>query len=1122
MECWEKYNKLLMPLPYKTGWTEHPVRVLNPEQWKKTEKNDILEYETKIIRENKDTGERLFLRFQRAGCKAWLYENGELLGDHYGSFTEWQEELKASGDLESEIRLVLKGDEGNLSPFEKAGLFGDVFLVSLPEIFLKDVRIDTDYQEGWKLKVAVEADFGRRKEAVQLCVLLTDAENKKHLVYEEWEIAPENAETELVLNMSEVQPWSTENPVLYELTLQLFQGKEFLEEYQTKIGFRRIERKGNQIFWNEVPLKLRGICYREPLGEEGHFLETDLRLFKEAGINYMRSLFYPFSEKALEICDRLGILTEQSASVYKVGKGCRASQDLPDCRRLYGEQFSELLKSSRNHVSVLLWSLGSESIWGRNFFLCAQMAEALAPKQLLNFSYPMTIPKEEAIQMDVWSVLYADWKQPLDKMYDHMEIGHANVCDNEIGYVTGHTYREIRPVLHEIYAHLPCYNRDQILRDYGIHEFWGESLVRFQKSMEKTEGALGGSVMAGYDEDGSFSWLLEGCEWGILDSDHRPKPEYYHLKMVFSGQKPQCLEGIAVEAQREKEERRSVKKIFGKDYKIAEDDSFVIREEQENYLCLEENQGIELYCFEVLDKDGNVYLDNLREAKAAMKYTFAREEAITWNPTFTYMGFQYALIVSYPGQPKVENFTACTLHSDMSSNGMLECSNPLLNQLHHNFLWGLKSNFLDVPTDCPQRDERLGWTGDAQIFCRTATYLMNTYTFYKKWLRDLEVDQTPEGGVPHVIPNIEEGRTDGNWLLSQGAHSAAAWADAAIINTWTMYLMYGDKAILERQYKSMKGWIDFMHAHAVDYIWNYKLQFGDWVALDAEEGSYFGATPNDLTCTAYYAYSTGLFAKMAKVLGKEDVAAEYEALYQKIVNKFQETFFDAEGNMTAQTQTAHIVALYFQLTPKKYIQKTVEGLKRLLDKENGHLVTGFVGTPYFCHALSQNHCLNEAYDLLLKEDFPSWLYQVKKGATTIWEHWDGMKDDGSMWSADMNSFNHYAYGAIGEWMYRAMAGIEADSENPGFKHAILYPRIGGNLKYTEGTYHSIYGKVGVRWETDGNQITLTVEIPVNTTAEIRLDQAKAVKENDGLVFKAAEDYMYAETGSGVYKIVFEQ
>ena len=505
-----------------------------------------------------------------------------------------------------------------------------------------------------------------------------------------------------------------------------------------------------------------------------------------------------------------------------------------------------------------------------------------------------------------------------------------------------------------------------------------------------------------------------------------------------------------------------------------------------------------------------------------MKYTFAREETVTWHPTFTYMGFQYALIVSYPGEPKAENFTACTLHSNMASNGSLECSNPLLNQLHHNFLWGLKSNFLDVPTDCPQRDERLGWTGDAQIFCRTATYLMNTYTFYKKWLHDLEVDQTPEGGVPHVVPNIEEGRTDGNWLLRQGPHSAAAWADAAIINPWTMYLMYGDKDILKKQYNSMKGWIDFMRAHAVDYIWNYKLQFGDWVALDAEEGSYFGATPNDLTCTAYYAYSTGLFVQMAKALGKEDVAAEYEELYHKIVKKFQETFFDAEGNMTAQTQTAHIVALYFQLTPEKYITKTVEGLKRLLDKENGHLVTGFVGTPYFCHALSQNHALKEAYDLLLKEDFPSWLYQVKKGATTIWEHWDGMKDDGSMWSADMNSFNHYAYGAIGEWMYRAMAGIEADSEHPGFKHAILYPRIGGNLKYTVGKYHSIYGDVGVKWEVQGKQITLTVQIPVNTTAEIRLDKAKAVLESDGLTFTREADYMAAEAGSGTYHIAFEQ
>ena len=530
---------------------------------------------------------------------------------------------------------------------------------------------------------------------------------------------------------------------------------------------------------------------------------------------------------------------------------------------------------------------------------------------------------------------------------------------------------------------------------------------------------------------------------------------------------------------------------------------------------------IELRCFEVLDENGNVYLDNLREAKAKMKYVFSKEETVTWSPRFTYMGFQYAWLVSYPQKVKKENFNAYALYSQMEETGQLECSNPLLNQLHHNYLWGLKSNFLDVPTDCPQRDERLGWTGDAQIFCRTACYLMNTYTFYKKWLKDVELDQTEEGGVAHVVPNIEEGHTDDNWLLSQGPHSAAGWADVAVINPWTMYLMYGDKEILKRQYRSMKKWIDFMRMHSDDYIWNYKLQFGDWVALDAKEGSYFGATPNDLTCTAYYAYSTGIFAKIAKILGNKE-AKEYEDLYHKIVHKFQKTFFDEDGKMTAQTQTAHIVALYFQLTPDKYKKKTIENLKKLLEKENGHLVTGFVGTPYFCHALSQNGCVKEAYDLLLKEDFPSWLYQVKRGATTIWEHWDGLKPDGSMWSADMNSFNHYAYGAIGEWMYRVMLGVEVDEKESGFKHIIIYPRLGGNLSYTQGKYHSIYGEISIRWEVEGKQVKLYADIPANTKASIRLEMADTITDDAGLDFTKKEGYMEAVTGSGEYCICYQK
>ena len=414
----------------------------------------------------------------------------------------------------------------------------------------------------------------------------------------------------------------------------------------------------------------------------------------------------------------------------------------------------------------------------------------------------------------------------------------------------------------------------------------------------------------------------------------------------------------------------------------------------------------------------------------------------------------------------------------------------------------------------------MGWTGDAQIFCRTACFLKNTYSFYRKWMKDVEADQTADGGVAHVVPDVLTGKIVDNWLLRQGTHSAAAWADVAVINPWIMYLTYGDKEILKQQYDSMKGWIGFMKEHAEDYIWNYKLQFGDWVALDAEEGSYFGATPNNLTCTAYFAYSTKLFVKIAEVLGKEEDAKEYIELYNKIVDKFQRTFFDENGVMTAQTQTAHIVALYFDLTPEAYIEKTVQGLLKALEKENGHMVTGFVGTPYICHALSQNGKVKEAYELLLKEDFPSWLFQVKMGATTVWEHLDGMKPDGTMWSADMNSFNHYAYGAVLEWVVRVAAGLEIDEKKPGYKHSVIYPRFGGGLSYLKAKYESIYGTVKSFWEVEGNTTILHVAVPANTTATLCLDGAEEVVEADGLEFVKADGCMTAEAGSGEYTVTF--
>ncbi|MBN2625034.1 MAG: family 78 glycoside hydrolase catalytic domain [Spirochaetales bacterium] len=540
----------------------------------------------------------------------------------------------------------------------------------------------------------------------------------------------------------------------------------------------------------------------------------------------------------------------------------------------------------------------------------------------------------------------------------------------------------------------------------------------------------------------------------------------------------------------------------------------------------EAGDRIILTCFEVLDRDGNVYIDNLRGAEQKITYTLKDNKPFAFIPHFTFYGFRFIHVESFCGRADLDNFRAHALYSEMEQTGTFECSHPGLNRLQQNILWGLKSNFVDVPTDCPQRDERMGWTGDAQIFCRTAAFNMNSYTFFSKWLRDLALDQKTAGGVPHVVPDLLNKYSFDNWLLNQGTHSAAAWADAAVINPWVLYLTFGDIVILEKQYESMKALIDFMGSHSKDNIWNYKLQFGDWVALDAEEGSYFGATPNDLTCTAYFAYSTDLFVKICRILGKDEAAREYESLQKEIVQSFQKTFFNKDGTMTAQTQTAHILALHFDLAPREYIPQTVKGLKTLLDKENGHLVTGFVGTPYFCHALSSNGCLDEAYDLLLKDDFPSWLYQVKKGATTIWEHWDGIKPDGSMWSPNMNSFNHYAYGAIGEWLYRVAAGIDTDENRPGYAHSIIAPRIGGGLDYVKSSYASIYGTVGVHWQVEkgGNgakRITLQVTVPANTSSTIKLMDGAVLIDGDGLEFAEKKGILLAEAGSGLYHILYE-
>lgn len=478
---------------------------------------------------------------------------------------------------------------------------------------------------------------------------------------------------------------------------------------------------------------------------------------------------------------------------------------------------------------------------------------------------------------------------------------------------------------------------------------------------------------------------------------------------------------------------------------------------------------------EVLDRDGNFYTGNLRSAQQTVTYICRGGGPETFEPHFTFQGFRYVQVTGVPHDQLLEPFTGCVIHSDLEQTGSFSCSDELVNQLQHNILWGQKGNFLDVPTDCPQRDERLGWTGDAQVFIRTAAFNMNVVPFFEKWLRDLAADQEADGRVPHVIPDIPT-----------AGYGSSAWGDAAVICPWTLYQCYGDVRILKEQYPSMKAWVEYIRAQGEhEFLWNTGHHFGDWLGLDAKENSYIGATPKDLIATAFFAYSTELLVKTAEIIGQQEEAGKYRELHSNIIRAFREEFVTPSGRVASPTQTAYAVALMFDLLEEKDRPRTAAMLADHV-KENGtHLTTGFVGTPYLCLVLSRFGYTGLAYELVLQKEYPSWLYSVLQGATTIWEHWDGIKPDGSFWSDDMNSYNHYAYGAVGDWMYRVAAGIELIE--PGYKKIRIQPQPGGQLTWAEASYSSVYGVIKSAWskQPDGT-LELSVVIPANTTAELIL------------------------------------
>jgi len=511
---------------------------------------------------------------------------------------------------------------------------------------------------------------------------------------------------------------------------------------------------------------------------------------------------------------------------------------------------------------------------------------------------------------------------------------------------------------------------------------------------------------------------------------------------------------------------------------------------------------------EMLDPTGNVYTENLRSARATDSYVLKGEGEEVYEPRFTFHGFRYVEVSGYPGTPPPSALVGRVVHSDTSPSGKFECSNPLVNKLQENILWGQRGNFLSVPTDCPQRDERLGWLGDAQVFVRTAALNMDVAAFFTKWMDDVEDAQSPEGAFPDVAPSLDLSIID--WV-----EGAPAWGDAGIIVPWTIYQSYGDTRILEKHYGAMSRWMEHLHGMNPDLLRKNGLgnNYGDWLSPDGD------ATPCDLLATAYWAYDAKLMAEVAETLGHHADARRYGELFESIRVAFNEAYVAPDGRLKGDTQTCYVLALHMGLVTEEGRSIAARHLVRTIREKDWHLSTGFVGVGYLCPVLTEVGHADVAYQLLMNETYPSWGYTIRHGATTIWERWDGWTEEGGFQSPNMNSFNHYSLGSVGEWLYRYVAGIDIGA--PGYERILIRPHPGGDLTWAVAEYDSVRGRILCDWENSEGVFRLRVSIPANTTAAVRVPDAGRAEVKEGN--RPAEEaegvrFLRLEGGAAVYEV----